>query len=103
MYTVINRTPVPASDPSAFEEHFAASMNATLPGVEGLIGARLLRPAGNGQAYLTVMEFTSSQAFTDWMRSPAFAAAHGSTSHATPGVVESYETVAELRGDGRDA
>jgi hypothetical protein len=67
MYTVINRIPVPASDPSAFEEHFAASMSATLPGVDGLI------------------------------------AAHGSTSHAMPGVVESYETVADLRGDGRDA
>jgi hypothetical protein len=28
MYTVINRIPVPASDPGAFEEHFAASMSA---------------------------------------------------------------------------
>ena len=50
MYTVINRIPVPASEPSAFGEHFAASMSPTLPGV-----------------------------------------------------AESCETVADLRGDGRDA
>lgn len=50
MYTVVNRIPVPASDPDAFEEHFAASMNATLPSV-----------------------------------------------------VESYETVADFRGEERDA
>lgn len=103
MYTVVNRIPVPVSDPDAFEKHFAASMNATLPGVEGLIGARLLRPAGQGQTYLAVMEFVSAEAFTEWMRSPAFSAAHGSASNGMPSVVESYETVADFRGEGRNA
>ncbi len=103
MYTVINRIPVPASDPGAFEERFAASMNATLPGVDGLIGARLLRPAGASGAYLAVMEFASRDAFTAWTRSAAFAAAHGSASRGMPGAVESYETVAEFGADRRDA
>lgn len=106
MYTVINRIPVPASDPGAFEERFAASMSATLPGVDGLISARLLRPAGGNGAYLAVMEFVSRDAFTAWMRSAAFAAAHGSAAQGTsgaPGMVESYETVADLDADRRDA
>lgn len=103
MYTVINRIPVPATDPGAFEERFAASMSATLPGVDGLIGARLLRPAGQGGEYLAVMEFTSPEAFTGWMRSPAFAAAHGSPASGGPGAVESYQTAALFDADGRGA
>ena len=92
MYTVINRIPVPASAPAAFEERFAASMHATLPGVDGLLGARLLRPVREGDAYLAVMEFTSREAFTAWMQSPAFQAAHGGQSRGMTGEVEAYET-----------
>lgn len=103
MYTVINRIPVPASDPGRFEERFSASMGATLPGMDGLLGARLLRPTTDGGEYLAVVEFTSREAFTAWMRSPAFAAAHASAAPDMSRAVESYETVADVRGDGRDA
>ncbi|WP_156960364.1 antibiotic biosynthesis monooxygenase family protein [Amycolatopsis taiwanensis] len=48
MYTVMNRISVPLADGPAFEERFAASMRETLPGVAGLVGARLLRPAQEG-------------------------------------------------------
>ncbi|MCX5214738.1 antibiotic biosynthesis monooxygenase [Kitasatospora sp. NBC_00240] len=44
MYTVMNRTAVSAAGAAAFEERFTGSMRATLPGVPGLLGARLLRP-----------------------------------------------------------
>lgn len=104
MYTVINRIPVPASGQAAFEERFTASMRATLPGVDGLTGARLLRPARDGGAYLAVMEFTSREAFAAWMRSPAFRAAHGPGTSGMPGDVEAFETVASVgAGDGRAA
>ncbi|BCJ33293.1 hypothetical protein Athai_07960 [Actinocatenispora thailandica] len=48
MYTVMNRIPVPAESAAAFEERFVGSMRETLPGVAGLLGARLLRPRSRG-------------------------------------------------------
>ncbi|MFF5403205.1 antibiotic biosynthesis monooxygenase family protein [Streptomyces misionensis] len=96
MYTVINRIPAPAAAAAAFEERFAANMRETLPGVPGLIGARLLRPRQEGGAYAAVMEFTSADAFAAWMRSDAFRAAHGPSTAGMDSVVESFETVASV-------
>lgn len=96
MYTVMNRIPVPAAGAAAFEEHFAASMRETLPGVEGLVGSRLLRPQQEGGAYVAIMDFTSRDAFTAWMRSAAFHAAHGPSSKGMDGGVETFETVVSV-------
>ena len=86
----------------AWEEsrrEFAASMRETLPGVPGLVGARLLRPQYEGGAYMAIMDFTGEEAFTDWTRSAAFRAAHGPSTGQTgqaggEGEVETFETVA---------
>ncbi|MFF0834898.1 MULTISPECIES: antibiotic biosynthesis monooxygenase family protein [unclassified Streptomyces] len=101
MYTVMNRLPVPAAGAAAFEERFAASMRETLPGVVGLVGARLLRPEREGGAYVAVMEFTTRDAFSAWTRSPAFRAAHGPSAqgpsaHGAAGETEAFETVAAV-------
>ncbi|MEV0839337.1 antibiotic biosynthesis monooxygenase family protein [Actinocatenispora sera] len=96
MYTVMNRIPVPGGEESAFEERFTASMGETLPGVDGLLGARLLRPAQAGGVYVAVMEFTTRDAFTAWMRSPSFRAAHGPSTQGMAGTVETFETVAAV-------
>ncbi|GAA1331859.1 antibiotic biosynthesis monooxygenase family protein [Actinocatenispora thailandica] len=96
MYTVMNRIPVPAESAAAFEERFVGSMRETLPGVAGLLGARLLRPAQPGDEYVAVMEFTDREAFTAWMRSPAFHAAHGPDTQGMGGSVEMFETVAAV-------
>ncbi|MDC2960351.1 antibiotic biosynthesis monooxygenase [Streptomyces gilvifuscus] len=96
MYTVMNRIPVPAAGAAAFEERFARSMRETLPGVPGLVAARLLRPQHEGGAYAAVMDFTSRDAFMAWMDSPAFRAAHGPTTGGMQSDVETYETVASV-------
>lgn len=92
MFTVMNRISVPAPA-EAFEEQFAASMREHLAGVDGLLGARLLRPQQEGGAYVAVMDFVSRDAFTAWMRSPSFRAAHQSSSPDMASEVESFETV----------
>lgn len=103
MYTVMNRIPVPAAGAAAFEERFAGSMRGTLPGVPGLVGARLLRPRQEGGVYVAVMDFTDEEAFTAWMRSDAFRAAHaqGASAGGAPtdgpgGGVEVFETVVSV-------
>jgi heme-degrading monooxygenase HmoA len=104
MYTVINRIQVPGTGTAGFEEHFAGSMHATLADVDGLVGARLLRPEREGGAYLAIMDFTSRDAFLGWMRSPAFRAAHGPETRGMSGDVESFEAVASVGyGDGETA
>lgn len=92
----MNRIPVPAAGAAAFEERFAASMRETLPGVVGLVGARLLRPEREDGAYVAVMDFTSRDAFEAWTRSPAFRAAHGPSTRGTAGRTETYRTVAAV-------
>ncbi|BCJ33294.1 hypothetical protein Athai_07970 [Actinocatenispora thailandica] len=42
------------------------------------------------------MEFTDREAFTAWMRSPAFHAAHGPDTQGMGGSVEMFETVAAV-------
>lgn len=92
----MNRIPVPAAGAAAFEERFAASMRETLPGVVGLVGARLLRPEREDGAYVAVMDFTSRDAFEAWTRSPAFRAAHGPSTRGMAGRTETYRTVAAV-------
>ena len=100
VYTVMNRIDVPAGRAAAFEEVFAASMDRTLHGVVGLLGARLLRPRTADAPYVAVMEFTSEDAFTAWKESESFRAAHGGTSggagQGAAGVVEAFDTVAAV-------
>ncbi|MFG2263634.1 antibiotic biosynthesis monooxygenase family protein [Streptomyces sp. NPDC048720] len=71
-------------------------MRETLPGVVGLVGARLLRPEREGGAYAAVMDFTTRDAFTAWTRSPAFHAAHGPATRGMAGETEMFETVAAV-------
>ncbi|MEW2624385.1 antibiotic biosynthesis monooxygenase [Streptomyces sp. NPDC048106] len=97
----MNRIPVPSVGAAVFEERFAASMRATLPGVPGLAGARLLRPQQEGGAYAAVMDFTDAEAFAAWMRSDSFRAAHGPSeagvsADGAAGGVETFETVVSL-------
>ncbi|MFG2450990.1 antibiotic biosynthesis monooxygenase family protein [Streptomyces sp. NPDC048512] len=103
MYTVMNRIAVPAVGAAAFEERFAESMRATLSGVPGLLGARLLRPQQAGGVYVAVMDFEDEEAFGAWMRSESFRAAHahgasgGGESADGPGNgVETFETVVSV-------
>ncbi|MFE1318664.1 antibiotic biosynthesis monooxygenase family protein [Kitasatospora phosalacinea] len=103
MYTVMNRIAVPAVGAAAFEERFAASMRATLPGVDGLVGSRLLRPRQEGGVYVAVMDFADEQAFAAWMRSESFRAAHahgpsedGGSADGAGGGVETFETVVSV-------
>ncbi|WP_030277268.1 antibiotic biosynthesis monooxygenase family protein [Streptomyces sp. NRRL B-24484] len=101
MYTVMNRILVPADGAAAFEERFAASMRATLPGVDGLLGTRLLRPQREGGVYAAVMDFTGEEAFAAWMRSESFRAAHGpseggASADGAGGGVEMFETAVSV-------
>jgi heme-degrading monooxygenase HmoA len=92
MFTVTNRIPVPAAADGSFEEQFRASVGTHLADVEGPLGARLLRPQGEGGVYVAVTDFVSKGAFTGWMKSAAFRAAHQSSSPGMAGEVESFET-----------
>ncbi|MFB7945532.1 antibiotic biosynthesis monooxygenase family protein [Kitasatospora phosalacinea] len=99
MYTVMNRIAVPAAGAAAFEERFAASMRATLPGVDGLLGSRLLRPQQEGGVHVAVMDFADEQAFAAWTRSESFRAAHAhgpSEGDGVGGGVETFETVVSV-------
>ncbi|MFI0901584.1 antibiotic biosynthesis monooxygenase family protein [Streptomyces sp. NPDC020983] len=101
MYTVMNRIAVPAVGAEAFEERFAASMRTTLPGVDGLLEARLLRPQQEGGVYVAVMDFTGGEAFAAWMRSESFRAAHGlsgggESADGAGGGVETFDTVVSV-------
>lgn len=96
MYTVMNRIPVPAAGAAAFEERFAVGMRGTLPGVPGLVGARLLRPQQEGGIYVAVMDFTSADTFAAWMQSDSFRAAHGPSTGGMNSQVEAFETVTSV-------
>lgn len=99
-YTVMNRIQVDAGEAGRFEEVFAASMRSTLNGVPGLIRANLLRPASAGRPYVSVMEFTTPDAFRAWMKSDSFAAAHsGASQEAAVGdsAIEVFDTVIDMQ------
>ena len=76
MFVVHNRIEVEAAGAEAFEQAFAHSMQATLAGVPGLRRSLLMRPASQGQPYVSTMEFDSRDDFRAWMASDSFRAAH---------------------------
>lgn len=82
MFVVTNEVFVSQENQSAFEQNFPASMRGTLPGVPGLLGARLLRPAEPDRGYLSVLEFVDADAYTAYLASGAFYAAHTWPDHA---------------------
>ena len=82
MFAVVNELFVTPANRAAFERNFPASMHATLPGVPGLRGARLLRPTQPGSGYLSILEFTNEAAYTAYRTSSAFHAAHTWPDHA---------------------
>ena len=51
------------------------------------------RAQTEGGVYVAVMDFTSKDAFTAWMRSASFRDAHSSSPPGMAGDVESFETV----------
>ncbi|MFJ9370901.1 antibiotic biosynthesis monooxygenase family protein [Nocardia sp. NPDC101769] len=82
MFVVINELFVANENRAVFERNFAASMRDTLQDVDGLRGARLLRPAELGRGYLSILEFTEERAYSAYLESDAFQAAHHWPDHA---------------------
>ena len=98
-YTVMNRIEVGGEHAEHFEQVFATSMRDTLHGVPGLVRAGLLRPATPGLPYVSVMEFTTADAFRAWMKSDSFKAAHsGASAEANVGdsSIELFDSVVDL-------
>lgn len=81
-YTVINELSVELENVPLFEKNFEASMRGTLGDVEGLESAQLLCPQTAGRGYLSVLNFSSQRAYENYLKSPAFAAAHSWPEHA---------------------
>ncbi len=80
--TVCNELFVNEPDMEAFERNFGASMQGTLPHVEGLVSARLLAPAEPERGYLSVLEFVDEEAYVRYLDSEWFVAAHRWPDHA---------------------
>ena len=101
MFVVHNRIDAPAEIAAAFEEAFVTSMRTTLGGVPGLVRSVLLKPAQEGQPYISTMEFDHRDSFLAWMKSDSFRAAHANVD--TPGMrapsaIESFTVVADVVG-----
>ena len=82
MFVVINELFVSPENRETFERNFSAGMRGTLPGVPDLSSARLLRPEEADRGYLSVLEFADEAAFTAYLVSDAFHAAHTWPDHA---------------------
>jgi heme oxygenase (mycobilin-producing) len=82
MFVVINELFVSPENRETFERNFSAGMRGTLPGVPDLSSARLLRPEEADRGYLLVLEFADRAAFTAYLASDAFHAAHTWPDHA---------------------
>jgi heme-degrading monooxygenase HmoA len=76
MFVVINDLYVTPENHEVFERNFAAGMHATLPDVPGLLAARLLAPAQPDRGYLSLIEFTDEAAYSAYLESDNFRAAH---------------------------
>ncbi|WP_067570003.1 antibiotic biosynthesis monooxygenase family protein [Nocardia acidivorans] len=98
MFVVINELFVAQANEPVFERNFAASMHGTLTGVPGLTAARLLRPRQDGRGYLSVLEFTDEAAYSAFLESEAFTAAHHWPDHAPidSSRLTTYETVTRV-------
>ena len=82
MFVVINELFVSPENRETFERNFSAGMRGTLPGVPGLSSARLLRPEEADRGYLSALEFVDEAAYTAYLASDAFRAAHTWPDHA---------------------
>ena len=82
MFVVSNELLVSPENRATFERNFSAGMHGTLPGVPGLRSARLLRPEEADRGYLSVLEFVDEAAYTAYLASDAFHAAHTWPDHA---------------------
>lgn len=98
MFIAINELFVAAANREVFERNFAASMHGTLSGVPGLVGARLTRPREDGRGYLNILEFADATAYSAFLDSDAFAAAHSWPDHAPidGNRLTTYEVCAEV-------
>ncbi|GAB2539856.1 antibiotic biosynthesis monooxygenase family protein [Nocardia heshunensis] len=82
MFVVINELFVAAENRAVFETNFAASMQGTMQEVDGLRGARLLQPTEPDRGYLSILEFSDERAYSAYLESDAFRAAHHWPDHA---------------------
>ncbi|GGR08216.1 antibiotic biosynthesis monooxygenase family protein [Streptomyces pilosus] len=80
--TAVTEFTVAAPAQGAFEDHFTASMHATLTDVPGLRNARLLRPRKGAHRYLAALDFEDDAAFTAYTSSEASRAAHADPTHS---------------------
>ncbi|MGD9701448.1 MAG: antibiotic biosynthesis monooxygenase [Acidimicrobiia bacterium] len=92
MYVIHNRIDVPADTAEAFERVFVDSMR-NLDGVPGLHRSTLLKPAAEGQPYVSTMEFETKDAFLAWLQSDSFKASHADAQAPgmrAPSAIESF-------------
>ena len=100
MFVVHNRIDAPAEVAPAFEAAFVQSMRTTLAGVPGLVRSTLMKPAGEGQPYISTMEFDTPESFRAWMGSDSFRAAHANAAAPgmrAPSAIETYTIVEDVR------
>lgn len=97
-FTVCNELFVDKPDNEEFERTFSASMRGTLSEVPGLVSARLLAPKEPERGYLSVLEFVDQEAYSRYLKSEWFAAAHRWPDHAPidHNRLTTYETMLTL-------
>ena len=97
-FVVSNELFVEEADTEIFEKNFSAAMRATLSGVPGLITAHLLAPVESGRGYLSVLRFENQTAYSNYLESEAFVAAHRWPDHApiSDARLTTYETIVEV-------
>ena len=97
-FIVSNEVFPDGSDTDLFERNFGASMSGTLTSVPGLVSARLLAPSEQDRGYLSLLEFTDEEAYSQYLGSEAFAAAHNWPDHApiSRTRLTTYQTVVVL-------
>jgi heme-degrading monooxygenase HmoA len=100
MFVVINDLFVSPENRGTFERNFSASMRDTLPDVPGLSSTRLLRPEEADRGYLSVLDFVDDAAYTAYLSSDAFRAAHTWPDHAPidGSRLTTYHVCSEIRG-----
>jgi len=84
---VINAVTVSDEGRQDFEERFA-SRAGTVSGAPGFEAFELMRPI-QGDRYLVYTRWSSEEAFSDWMRSAQFSAAHAKHAERGPLSAES--------------
>jgi heme-degrading monooxygenase HmoA len=83
MYTVVNHIRVVPEHRAAFEDRFRENL-AHMDGVEGFLGVRVWRPAGEpkpdaaypADAYMIQTTWADEASFSAWVGSPSFRRSH---------------------------